>query len=197
MTTTLQRPTLVLNKNWQPVGVMSVAKAMTKVFNESAKIIDPEDFQQYSWEDWAELAAEGDADVLKTQHFDIRVPEVIVLQHYDKLPSNSVTFSRRNIFKRDRYTCQYCHKQPGSEELTIDHVVPKSRQGGSTWTNCVLACLDCNARKANRTPEEAGMKLKQTPVKPNWRPLYSSRGARIDSWSKFISEAYWSVELDD
>ena len=86
----------------------------------------------------------------------LRVPEVIVLAEYDRLPTAAVTFSRRNIFKRDHWTCQYCGAQPGSEELTIDHVLPRSQGGISTWENCVLACVACNKRKADRTPEQAG-----------------------------------------
>ena len=95
------------------------------------------------------------------------MPEVIVLKTYDRLPTNSVTFSRRNIFKRDRFTCQFCGRQPGSEALTIDHVVPRSQGGTSTWENCVLACIDCNARKADRTPEQARMPLRHAPIRPD------------------------------
>jgi 5-methylcytosine-specific restriction endonuclease McrA len=196
MTAVLERPTLVLNRNWQPVGVMSVSKALVKVSNESARIIDPETFQLYEWQDWADLEpAEGEA-VIRAKDFSIRVPEVIVLRNYDKLPTNSVTFSRRNIFKRDRYTCQFCGRQPGTEELTIDHVTPRAQGGTSTWENCVLACLPCNSRKADRTPAQAKMPLRTEPKRPTWKPIYASRGARIDSWSKFISEAYWSVGLE-
>lgn len=93
-------------------------------------------------------------------------------------------------------TCQYCGKQPGSEELTIDHVVPRAQGGQSNWTNCVLACVDCNSRKAARTPAEARMKLRKQPVRPNWKPIYAQRMNRIQSWNKFISEAYWNVELE-
>ncbi len=124
-------------------------------------------------------------------------PEVVALVEYDRLPSAVVAFSRRNVFKRDRYTCQYCGTQPGTDELTIDHVLPRSRGGQSTWTNCVLACFQCNKRKADRTPEQAGMHLKKRPVRPNSRPLYADHHVRIESWTKFISEAYWSVELTE
>ena len=132
-----------------------------------------------------------------TRSSRLRVPEVIVLKTYDRLPTNTVTFSRRNIFKRDRFTCQFCGRQPGSEELTIDHVVPRSQGGTSTWENCVLACIDCNAKKADRTPEQARMPLRHAPTRPTWKPLYAAHGTRISSWSRFISEAYWSVELDE
>jgi 5-methylcytosine-specific restriction endonuclease McrA len=119
------------------------------------------------------------------------------LTSYDRVPVNAVTFSRRNVFKRDRFTCQYCGRQPGSEELTIDHVVPRSHGGRSSWENCVLACVACNHRKADRTPAEAKMDLRGNPSRPQWRPFYAARSGRIESWSKFISEAYWNAELDD
>jgi 5-methylcytosine-specific restriction endonuclease McrA len=218
VTAVLQRPTLVLNRNWQPVGVNTVARSLVKVWNETARIVDAADFRQYTWDDWTRLRPEGDEAVIHTRTQRLRVPEVIVLTDYDRLPSNAVTFSRRNIFKRDRYTCQYCGRQGrfvgvdrrvdeggrgsrlgrlSSEDLTIDHVVPRSQGGTSTWDNCVLACIDCNARKADRTPEQARMPLRRKPVRPHWRPLYASHGHRIDSWSRFVSEAYWTVELDE
>jgi 5-methylcytosine-specific restriction endonuclease McrA len=195
--TTLNRPTLVLNRNWQPVGVASVARSLTLAVAERARIVDPADFQQYTWADWAKLVPRDDEVFIQSVQFRIRVPEVITLTEYDRVPTNSVTFSRRNIYKRDRYTCQYCHKQLASESLTIDHVLPRSRGGTSTWENCVLACLECNKRKADRTPAEADMPLSREPVRPRWRPLYARHHVRIESWSKFLSEAYWTVELEE
>ena len=191
----LDRPTLVLNRNWQPVGVASVSRSLLKVWNGVARVVDPEDFQLYTWDDWSALRPKAGEPYIVTTRMRLRVPEVVSLAHYDRVPINSVTFSRRNVFKRDRYTCQYCGSQPGSEELTIDHVLPRSQGGQSTWENCVLACVDCNSRKADRTPEKASMPLLKRPVRPDWRPLYASKGARINSWSKFLSEAYWNVEL--
>src|SRR5580693_8775889 len=111
-TLTLQRPTLVLNRNWQPVNVATVARALVLVWNESARVDEP---------------------FIQAIRQRLRVPEVIALAGYDRLPSAAVSFSRRNIFKRDHYTCQYCGVQPGSEELTIDHVVPRAQGGTSTW----------------------------------------------------------------
>lgn len=195
VTAVLNRPTLVLNRNWQPVGVVSVAKTLVKVFNDTARVVDPCDYQVYTWEDWAELQPEGDEPFIRTKHLKLRVPEVVTLRNYDRLPRNAVTFSRRNVFKRDRFTCQYCGKQPGNDELTIDHVVPRAQGGTSTWQNCVLACMYCNHRKADRTPAEARMALHSQPERPLWQPLYAARGVRIESWSKFVSEAYWNVEL--
>jgi 5-methylcytosine-specific restriction endonuclease McrA len=126
----------------------------------------------------------------------LRVPEVIALTGYDRMPRRAVTFSRRNIFKRDRFQCQYCGVSPGCEELTIDHVTPRAQGGVSSWTNCVLACIDCNKRKADRTPKQAGMALASAPRRPAWKPAYADHRVRLASWSKFISEAYWNVELE-
>lgn len=191
----LQRPTLVLNRNWQPVNVATVARALVLLWNESARVVDPADYQTYTWGDWSKLRPREDERFIQAVRFRLRVPEVITLKDFDRVPPAVVAFSRRNIFKRDRYTCQYCGRQPGSEELTIDHVTPRSQGGESRWDNCVLACLPCNGRKADRTPQQAGMRLRKCPVQPTWNPLYAAHEIRIESWSKFVSEAYWNAEL--
>ena len=116
----LERPALVLNRNWQPVNVATAARALVLLWNESARVVDPSDFQTYTWEDWSKLRPRGDERFIQAVRFRLRVPEVITLTDYDRLPSAAVSFSRRNIFKRDQYTCQYCGRQPGSEELTVD-----------------------------------------------------------------------------
>lgn len=192
----LQRPTLVLNRNWQAIHVATVERALVMLWNESAKIVDPTDYQLYDWDDWSALIPNRDEPFIQAARQRIRVPEVIALTHFEALPRRTVTFSRRNVFKRDKMTCQYCGKRPGSEELTIDHVTPRAQGGQSTWTNCVLACVDCNARKADRTPTQARMKLAAEPVRPAWKPVYADRLQRIESWAKFISDAYWDVELE-
>jgi 5-methylcytosine-specific restriction endonuclease McrA len=198
MSEVLDRPVLVLNRNWQPVNVAPVARALVLLWNGSARVIDASvaDYQTYTWEDWAKIdPKEGDLFIQSTS-LRLCVPEVIVLDEYSGLPETAVTFSRRNLFKRDAYTCQYCHRQPGLEELTIDHVLPRSRGGETNWENCVLACVSCNKHKDNRTPREARMKLFKEPKRPNWRPMYASRTVRPESWRKFMSEAYWNVELE-
>jgi len=145
MTKVLERPTLVLNRNWQPVNVASVARALVLVWNDSAKVVDPDDYRLYTWADWSGLAPRAGDLFIQAVRQRLRVPEVIALAAYDRLPSAAVSFSRRNVFKRDHYTCQYCGAQPGSEELSIDHVVPRSRGGQSSWENCVLSCIACNS----------------------------------------------------
>ncbi len=192
----LERPALVLNRNWQPVNVATVARALVLLWNESARVIDPASYQVYTWADWARLRPEEGEAFIHAVRTRLRVPEVIVLAQYNRHPQGAVSFSRNNIFKRDHWTCQYCGKQPGGQELTIDHILPRSQGGVSSWENCVLACIDCNKGKADRTPTQADMKLRRGPVRPAWKPLYARSSVRMESWSKFISEAYWNVPLE-
>jgi 5-methylcytosine-specific restriction endonuclease McrA len=193
----LERPTLVLNRNWQPVHVATVARSLTMLWNASAHVVDPDDYRLYNWADWARLAPREGEPFIRTVTFRMRVPEVLTLTRHDRPRHHSVTFCRRNMFKRDHLTCQYCGARPGSEELTIDHVIPRAQGGQTNWENCVLACVPCNARKANRTPEQAGMKLRRPPFRPTWKPLYDASTIRIASWSRFLSEAYWNVSLEE
>src|SRR5207237_541269 len=110
---------------------------LDRLWNYSAKVVDPDEYRLYAWEEWMTLAPRDGGPCIRTSRARLRVPEVVVLQHYDRLPLAAVTFSRRNVAKRDHYTCQYCGAQPGVEDLTIDHVVPRSQGGQSSWTNCV------------------------------------------------------------
>jgi len=193
----LQRPTLVLNRSWQPVNVATVARALVMVWSDTARVVDPVDYQLYDWDNWAERDPDDEQPFIQAVSQRIRVPEVITLTEFNRLPSTTVAFSRRNIFKRDRMMCQYCGKKLRSEDATIDHVVPRSHGGGSSWENCVLACVRCNHSKADRTPRTAGIKLLNVPKQPSWNPVYSQYSARYESWSKFISDAYWNAELED
>lgn len=195
----LNMPVLKLNKSWIPVGVITVREAMSMIFDQRAHAVEPESFAVHNFESWVELAALRDKPALRTATLEIRVPEVIVLTNYAETPGKHLAFSRANIFRRDKYTCQYCGKKPGTEALTIDHVVPRSRGGIGSWTNCVLACIDCNFRKANRTPDEAKMRLLSKPYEPKWSPkMVLGRIRRVPvSWEKFVSDAYWNTELKE
>ena len=164
------------------------------VFNDNAKIVDPIDYQQYEWQDWAKLRP-ADCKVIKLVGTTIRVPEVISVLNYAGVRQHTIVFNRKNLFVRDRYTCQYCGKKPRSENLTVDHITPRSRGGQGTWMNCVLACVDCNRRKADKTVRQAGMKLLREPFKPKWSPLFRTKVV-IPSWERFLSEMYWNVELE-
>ena len=193
----LQRPTLVLNRSWQPVNVASVARALVMVWSDTAKVVDPADYQLYDWDDWSALEPGHEESCIRSVSQRFRVPEVITLTRFNRLPTTTVAFSRRNLFKRDRFMCQYCGRKPKPDELTIDHVVPRSRGGGSSWENCVLACTRCNHAKADRALNQTGMKLLKKPTHPNWNPIYSQHSTRYESWSKFISDAYWNAELEE
>ena len=124
---------------------------------------------------------------------------MIRLLGYDRFPRNVVKFNRRNIFLRDRNFCQYCGKKFATHQLSLDHVTPRSRGGGTSWENIVCACVRCNVRKGGRTPAEARMRLINRPVKPKRSPLLYQqlRHRKYESWKNFIDEAYWDVELQD
>ena len=110
-----------------------------------------------------------------------------------------VKFTRHNIFERDQNTCQYCGRAFDRTDLNLDHVIPRDRGGPTTWENIVCSCVECNTRKANSTPQEAGMSLIRKPKRPKWRPFVQINFTlhRHDSWKHFIDLAYWNVELGE
>ena len=198
MSAVLESPALVLNSGWVPIRTTSVRDAFCLMIREAAKAVEPQTFQTFDFQSWSDIRATEHEPHVRTVSLRLRIPEVIVLVDYKLVPDREVVFSRRNLFKRDRNRCQYCGSRPGTPELTIDHILPRSRGGTSTWTNCVLACVPCNARKANRTPAEAGLILKVAPGKPAWKPHFTIRvGEFRQSWKDFLSEAYWNVELQE
>ena len=171
-------PVLVLNLNYVPINVCTVRRAVVMLGKGKAEIL------------------ENHRGELRSFSAIIEAPSIIRLVYLVKRPFLPRKLSKKEVFLRDRFTCQYCGRQPGSAELTIDHVQPRSLGGTSRWDNCVLACVDCNSCKADRTPSQASMKLRKEPVRPSWRPFYASDGVRIDSWQNFVNEAFWNVELE-
>jgi len=126
---------------------------------------------------------------VRTTSVRIPVPEVILVRRYTRVPNHHAPFTRRNLFRRDAHECQYCGRQCRSEEASIDHVTPRSLGGATTWENCVLACLRCNARKANKTPKQAGLRLRNEPRRPRWSPyLNLARAEPLPSWRQFSPE---------
>ncbi len=190
---------LVLNSSWMAVHVASVRRAMALVYQGYAEIVDPDDYAAYDFDDWKDLSEAFEiAECIRTITFKLRVPEVIRLRFFGRMVTKPVRFNRRNIFLRDGNNCQYCGRRFASSELTLDHVVPRSRGGHSTWENIVLACVACNDRKAARIPKEAGMKLIRPAKRPNWSHIgFRIGGYRKPSWQKFVDEAYWTTELTD
>lgn len=194
----LSQRTLVLNRSWMAVTTTTVRRALSLVYQEAARFICPDSYETHDFDSWAELAVARDEPCIRTVSRQFRVPEVIVLTIYDGMPKRRVAFSRRNLYRRDGFSCQYCGAQPGSEELTIDHVVPRSQGGRTTWANCVLACVRCNMRKANRSLVQAGLRLRHVPKEPRWSwDVEISVGVRRASWEHFLSDRYWNTELID
>jgi 5-methylcytosine-specific restriction endonuclease McrA len=190
--------TLVLNRSWTAISTTTVRNALGLLYRDVARAVCTETFTPHDFHSWAELSrAREQGEFVQGVALRVRVPEVVVLRHFNGFPRRTVAFSRRNLYRRDNFTCQYCGSQPGTELLSIDHVVPRSRGGRSTWENCVLACLDCNKRKASRTLDEAGLRLDRKPFRPAGGPAFEiSLGTRRRSWERFVSERYWNIELE-
>ena len=106
-------------------------------------------------------------------------------------------FNRKNVFARDANRCQYCNRNQPTSELSLDHVIPKSKGGPTTWDNIVCACVACNVRKGGRTPREAGMVLTRKPRKPRYSPLLTVKlhNPKYASWKSFVDKAYWLADL--
>jgi 5-methylcytosine-specific restriction endonuclease McrA len=193
----LQQGVLVLNRSWLAVHVCDVRRALALLFLGLARVVT-EEFETHDFDSWRALSAHADANCLRTPHFKLLVPEIIVLTHYNGVPPRRVKLSRRNIFERDRYTCQYCGCEPSRSDLSIDHVVPRSRGGTTTWSNVLLACTECNTRKRDLLPSEAGMRPRRRPAEPPWRP---GPGFRVHvqrrSWQHFVDTAYWDQKLEE
>ncbi len=196
----LNRGVLVLNKSWIAVQIATARRALSLIYQGLAKVIDVHDeYKTYDFESWRDLSAGETEEVVRSVNFTIKIPEIIVLTLYGGLPRRDVVLSRKNIFERDKNTCQYCSKQCKREDLTIDHVIPRSRGGTNSWTNLVIACYPCNMKKANRLPKEAGMHPRSTPKKPRWIPYMGVQFSEVKrlSWQKFVDKAYWETELKE
>ena len=201
----LDASVLVLNKFYMAVHVISVRRAFCLLFKELAEVVTLDDgrYLSYDFQSWREVSEARSAfrgpddEYVRTVQFEIQAPRVIRLLAFDRLPKTKVKFNRRNIFARDGNRCQYCGKRFPTSELSLDHVMPRSRGGKANWENIVCACVKCNVRKGGRTPWEAGMKLTHEPVKPKTSPSIGLKltHGKYQSWKTFLDNAYWSVEL--
>jgi 5-methylcytosine-specific restriction endonuclease McrA len=168
---------LLLNITYEPLKVINWKKAITLLCLEKVEVIE-----------------EYDLDIHSVS-FTLKLPSVVRLLRMVKRHKNPVKFSRQNIYARDRYRCQYCGNQHATEELTYDHVFPKSRGGKTEWENIVTCCIDCNREKGGRTPKEAAMALVRKPSRPTWIPAIriTIGFQRVpESWRDYL---YWNVEL--
>lgn len=201
----MERHVLVLNRLWQAVNVCSVERALTLLFTGHAAVVHQDEDNNFNtfdftgWRNFSDAAGFDEPEAVKSISLRVRIPRVILLLFFDRMPNKDVKFTRQNVFERDKNTCQYCGHKYDRKELNIDHVVPRQRGGLTTWTNVVCSCIDCNSRKANRTPEEAGIRLIRKPRKPRWRPFLDIQFSRTHdhSWRHFLDLAYWNVELGE
>ncbi|MGH9406228.1 MAG: HNH endonuclease [Terriglobia bacterium] len=167
----LQSPVLVLNASYEPINVTPARRAVVLVFKGVA------------------TTEEEDGDFLHSTRMTMRVPSVIRLREFRRIPYQTRALSRKNILLRDRYTCQFCGGVLPASELTLDHVIPRSRGGRTDWDNLVACCHRCNNLKGDRLPEEAELKLLRPP-----RPfsLHTSRqlmrlmGRSDERWRKYL-----------
>jgi len=201
----LSSSVLVLNRFYMAVHVVNVRRAVGLLCRELAEVVHLQEgqFANYNFETWREISElrasfkEPNDDWISAVNFEIQVPRVIRLLSFDRVPKQTIRFNRRNLFARDGNRCQYCGKSFPLSELSLDHVVPKSRNGQTCWENIVCACVACNVRKGGRTPQEAHMKLIRHPVKPKRSPLLAVKlgNPKYESWKTFLNNAYWSVDL--
>lgn len=186
------RWTLVLNKHWAPITVITVYKALTIMCRDAALAICPETYENFPMDNWIERSTERALQYPRekfiiTPSSVIERPEVILLKQYTGIPYLHVTFNRRNMYRRDNYQCQYCGKKFPPDLLSIDHVVPRARGGITEWTNCVSACKNCNSHKADRPLSQSGLKLIKPPEIPRWNPVISFMPrTKPASWDQFI-----------
>ena len=165
----LHRLTLVLNASYEPINIVSARRAITLVMKGAAYV------------------EEASAHFIRTARISIPVPSVVRLLVYRRMPRQNRAVSRKSIMLRDRYTCQYCQRPFETKKLTLDHVVPRSRGGGSTWENLVACCYPCNNRKADRTPVEAGMALSGKPAQIGIHAKHRlMAGTAEPAWDKYL-----------
>lgn len=195
----LSTPVLVLNRNFMPVNVVTLRRAFCMLVTGIAQAVDDQ-YRTFDFKSWAELSSEVNDETVGIVGRAIKIPRVLLLATYDRLPKRSVRFSRMNVLMRDKYTCQYCGNRFKKSDLNIDHVIPRSRGGKTTWENVVTSCVPCNLKKGGLLPHEAHMKLLKKPAKPLQTPfaglhVYAAR----EEWKPFfniVDFSYWNAELE-
>lgn len=191
---------LVLNKSFLPVQITTIRRAFCLFYGGIAKAVNAR-YETFDYESWRRLSIELNDETIGLVDRVIKVPRVILLIAYDRVPKRRVRFSRHNIFSRDKNTCQYCGKNFSHSELNLDHIIPRSQGGTSTWENVVCSCHQCNRKKGGKTPEQARMKLIMQPKKPAWTPPLnvSLQAVMRKEWVPFldfmVDVSYWNTEL--
>ncbi len=205
LSSALTSSVLVLNRHYMAVHVINVRRAVGLLCRQLAEVIHCEegDYSNHDFESWREISQlkaafnEPNHDWIHSVNFALLVPRIIRLLSFDRIPQQTVRFNRRNIFARDGNKCQYCGKNFPTSELSLDHVVPKSRGGQTCWENIVCCCVNCNVKKGGRTPHEAHLRLIKVPAKPKKSPLLAMKlgNPKYESWKTFLDNAYWTVDL--
>ncbi|MGE9266837.1 MAG: HNH endonuclease [Verrucomicrobiales bacterium] len=196
----LEHPVLVLNRLWQPIHTCSVRRAIKLLCLGHAQVLQTEGEARYQTHDissWIDHSAkEIGGELVHSVSLALRIPKIIILSLYDRFPRKEVTFSRANVFIRDKFTCQYCAQTFPEKDLNLDHVVPRARGGKMNWENIVTSCIKCNTRKGHKLPSEAKMHPLKTPQKPRWRPHFGLKNTRKESsWQAFINPDPRKVQI--
>lgn len=192
----LETNVLILNRFYMAIRVVNVRRAMTLLYRQCAEVIvmEQDQFVSYDFDSWVELSQlsalekQPDEDYLQAISYELRVPRICRLTRFERMPAQTVRFNRKNLFARDNHQCQYCGQKPPTNKLSLDHVIPRSHGGQTTWENIVCCCLRCNSRKGGRTPQQARMTLLTRPAKPRFNPLMidSISDPRYQSWKTFL-----------
>lgn len=197
----LNTSVLVLNRSFFPIHVTTVKRAFCMLVSGIARVVDRE-YRTFDFHSWTEVSEAVHGETIGLVDRIIRIPRVIILTAYDRVPRRTVKFSRLNVLLRDNHTCQYCAEKLPRAKLNLDHVIPRSRGGTTTWENIVTSCHECNRRKGGRMPREAGIKLIRRPFRPKTVPFVglTRGGTRFEEWKPFLSVvdySYWNVELEE
>jgi len=187
MSVLTSKKVLILNKGWTAIRVRTVLEAVKLVFRDRAVIVDTDTYELYDWLGWIDLPVKDGDEFISSSSSNIKIPEVIVLTDYNKVPNFDIRLTKRNIYLRDSGICQYTGKKLGKHDYDVDHVIPKAQGGKNSWPNMVLCDKNVNRKKANRTPEEAGISLIRKPFKPKASTIMIEPGYKEpESWSKFL-----------
>ena len=192
MTTLHKNIVLVLNRNWQAINTTTPAMAFCQMSTDVATGLDIQGNDHMvptKWEDWLNLPVRDEDQAIGIANGQLRVPTVIVLANYSRVPMTRPSFNARNLYTRDGGRCQYTGQPLAPGEGNVDHVLPRSRGGATSWENCVLASRKVNTKKADRTPGEAGLKLIKQPKEPRHLPVtfFLKNAHGIGDWNIFLS----------
>jgi 5-methylcytosine-specific restriction endonuclease McrA len=187
------------------VRVVTARRAFILLFRDVAEVIDIDEgqFSNYDFESWCTLSQlrmderEYHEDWVRAVNFEIQVPRIIRLSRFDRQQISNLRLNRRNLLARDGHQCQYCGQSLPASQLSLDHVMPRSRGGETSWENVVASCVKCNTKKGSRTPQEARMNLMSNPSRPKNNPVLALKlgNPKYESWKTFLPRGSWQLDL--